>query len=122
VRFVNESFELAGRLVVNGLIVNPNISLVRSISKYGVVGFRGGFMNQTSRILSFMIDRNTADELDQLIPADQQSKFVSQAIANELAMHRRKMVVSEMLEDCVGMPIIAHGKLQSDLAEDRKRG
>ncbi|HIJ88887.1 MAG TPA: hypothetical protein HPP97_14610 [Desulfuromonadales bacterium] len=79
-------------------------------------------MNQTSRILSFMIDSVTADELEQLIQPDQRSKFVSQAIANKLAMHRRKMVVSEMLEDCVGMPFIAHGKLPSDLAEDRKRG
>lgn len=64
-----------------------------------------------SRKLSFMIDSVTADELEQLIPLDQRCKFVSQAIANELAMHRRKMVVTEMLEDCVGMPIIARGKL-----------
>jgi hypothetical protein len=42
-------------------------------------------MNQTSRILSFMIDSVSADELDQFIPPDQQSKFVSRAIANELA-------------------------------------
>ena len=62
-------------------------------------------MNQTSRILSF-IDRNIADELDQLIPPDQQSKFVSQAIANELAMHRRNMVVTEMLENMVENPSI----------------
>jgi len=67
-------------------------------------------MNQTPHILSFIIDRNIADELEQLMPTHQRDAFVSQAIANELAMHRRKMVVTEMLEDCVGMPIIARGK------------
>jgi hypothetical protein len=84
--------------------------------------FCGGFMTEMSRNMGFMIDLDTADELEQLILTDQQNKFVSQAIANELSRHRRKMVVTEMLEDCVGMPIIARGKLQSDLAEDRKRG
>ena len=79
-------------------------------------------MVQKSRKLSFMIDSVSADELDQLIPSDQRNMFVSQAIANELAMHRRKMVVTEMLEDCEEMPIISREKLQSYLAEDRKRG
>jgi hypothetical protein len=79
-------------------------------------------MTQTSRKRSFVIDIDTADELDKLIPAGQQNKFVSQAIVNELAMHRRNLVVAEMLEHCVGLPNIANGKLQSDLAEDRKRG
>jgi hypothetical protein len=72
--------------------------------------FCGGFMTETSRNMGFMIDLDTADELEQLIPTDQQNKFVSEAIANELAMHRRKMVVTEMLEDCVGMPIITNKK------------
>ena len=62
---------------------------------------------QTSRTLSFMIDIDIADELEQLIPADQQSKFVSQAIANQLAMHRRNMVVSEMLDNMLEKPFIA---------------
>ena len=79
-------------------------------------------MVQTSREFNFMIDIDTAEELAQLIPASQRNKFVSQAIANELSMHRRSMVVSEMLEYCVGMPTIANGKLQSDLVEDRQRG
>jgi hypothetical protein len=78
-------------------------------------------MVQTSRKLSFMIDIDTADDLEKLIPPDQHNRFVSQAIANELAMHRRNVVVSEMLEHRVGLPTIANGKLQSDLAEDRKR-
>ncbi len=64
-------------------------------------------MTQTSRKLSFMIDIDTADELEQFIPPDQRSKFVSQAIANELAMHRRSMVVTEMLENMVEKPFIA---------------
>ena len=76
----------------------------------------------TTRKMSFLLDVDTADELNQLIPPDQQSKFVSQAISNRLAMHRRNMVISEMLEKRVGMPTIANGKLQSDLAEDRRRG
>ena len=76
----------------------------------------------TTRKMSFLIDVDTAEELNQLIPQDQQSKFVSQAIANGLAMHRRNMVVSEMLEKRMEMPTIANGKLQLDLAEDRRRG
>lgn len=78
-------------------------------------------MVQTSREFSFMIDTDIADDLEKLIPPEQHNRFVSQAIANELSMHRRNMVVSEMLEHCVGLPTIAKGKLQSDLAEDRKR-
>jgi hypothetical protein len=58
----------------------------------------------TTRKMSFLIDVDTSDELNQLIPPDQQSKFVSQAISNGLAMHRRNLVVSEMLENCAGMP------------------
>ena len=79
-------------------------------------------MVQTPRELSFMIDTDTADELDKLIPTDQQSKFVSQAITNGLSMHRRGMVVSEMFENCVGMTTEATGKPLSALAEDQKRG
>jgi len=68
-----------------------------------------------------MIDLDIADELDKLIPASQRNTFVSHAIGNELAMRRRSMIVSEMLENCLGMPTVATGKLLSDLAEDRKR-
>lgn len=78
-------------------------------------------MTKTTRKMSFLIDLDTANELDKLIPADQQNKFVSQAIANELSKHRRNLVVTEMLENCVGMTTIANGKLQSDLVEDRRR-
>jgi hypothetical protein len=63
-------------------------------------------MTETSRNMSFMIDLDTADELEQLIPTDQQNKFVSKAIANELSRHRRSMVVSEMLENMVETPFI----------------
>jgi hypothetical protein len=63
-------------------------------------------MTETSRNMGFMIDLDTADELEQLIPPDQRSKFVSLAIANELAMHRRSMVVSEMFENMLEKPFI----------------
>jgi hypothetical protein len=69
-----------------------------------------------------MIDNDIADELEKLIPSSQRSKFVSQAIANELAMHRRSKIVSELLEIRLSMPVVAAEKLISDLSEDRKRG
>ena len=56
---------------------------------------------KTSRKLSFMIDTDIADELEKLIPPDLRNKFVTQAIANEMSMHRRGVVVSEMLEHCL---------------------
>lgn len=62
-------------------------------------------MVKASRKLSFMIDTDIADELEKLIPPDLHNKFVTQAIANELAMHRRSMVVSEILDNCVSIPI-----------------
>ena len=58
-------------------------------------------MTQTSRNLGFMIDNNIAAELEEMIPSSQRSKFVSQAIANGLSIHRRNVVVTEMLEHCV---------------------
>jgi hypothetical protein len=68
-------------------------------------------MGQKSRKMSFLIDIDTADELEQLIPAHQLDAFASQAIANELAIHRRNMVVTEMLEDCVENPSITMSRM-----------
>jgi len=79
-------------------------------------------MAQTARKLNFMIDNEIADELEKLIPSGQRSKVVSHAIANELALQRRKSITSRLLELRKQMPKITAEKLRSDLAEDRKRG
>jgi hypothetical protein len=79
-------------------------------------------MAQTARKLNFMIDNDIADELEKLIPSGQRSKVVSHAIANELALQRRKSITSKLMELRVQMPKILTDKLQSDLTEDRKRG
>jgi len=69
-----------------------------------------------------MIDNDIADELEKLIPSGQRSKVVSQAIANELALQRRRNITSRLLELRMQMPNVTAEKLQSDLSEDRKRG
>ena len=78
-------------------------------------------MAQTARKLNFMIDNDIAEELERLIPSGQRSKVVSQAIANELALLRRKNITSRLLELRSQMPKMPAGKLQSHLAEDRSR-
>jgi hypothetical protein len=78
-------------------------------------------MAQTARKLNFMIDNDIADELEKLIPSGQRSKVVSQAIANELALQRRRSITSKLLELRLQMPKVPAEKLKADLAEDRKR-
>lgn len=79
-------------------------------------------MAQNARKLNFMIDNDIADELERLIPSGQRSRVVSQAIANELALQRRRNITSRLQELCGQLPNVTADKLQSDLAEDRKRG
>jgi hypothetical protein len=79
-------------------------------------------MAQTARKLNFMIENNIADELEKLVPAGQRSKIVSQAIANELTLQRRKNVTARLIELRAQMPKVSAIKLHSDLAEDRNRG
>jgi len=79
-------------------------------------------MAHTARKLNFMIDNEIADELERLIPSGQRSKVVTQAIANELALQRRKNITSRLLELGEKLPKVTAEKLLSDLALDRKRG
>jgi hypothetical protein len=79
-------------------------------------------MSQTARKLNFMIDNDIADELEKLVPSGQRSKLVSMAIANELALQRRKNITSKLLELRSRMPKVLAEKLKADLTEDRNRG
>lgn len=79
-------------------------------------------MTQTARKLNFMIENDIADELEKLVPSGQRSKIVSQAIANELALQRRKNVTAKLMALRGQLPKVSATKLQSDLAEDRNRG
>lgn len=79
-------------------------------------------MAQTARKLNFMIDNDIADELEKLIPSGQRSKVVSHAIANELALQRRKSITAKLVELRAQLPKMIADKLQSALAEDRQRG
>lgn len=79
-------------------------------------------MSQTARKLNFMIENNIADELEKLVPSGQRSKIVSQAIANELTLQRRKNVTAKLFGLRAQMPKVSAIKLQSDLVEDRNRG
>ncbi len=79
-------------------------------------------MAQNARKLNFMIDNDVADELERLIPSGQRSRVVSQAIANELALQRRRSITSRLRELRSQLPMVSAEKLQANLAEDRKRG
>lgn len=79
-------------------------------------------MSQTARKLNFMIENNIADELEKLVPSGQRSKIVSQAIANELALQRRKNVTAKLIGLRAQTPKVSALKLQSELTEDRNRG
>lgn len=79
-------------------------------------------MAQNARKLNFMIDNDIADELERLIPSGQRSRVVSQAIANELALQRRRNITSRLQALRAQLPKVTAEKLHSDLAEDRKRG
>lgn len=78
-------------------------------------------MAHTARKLNFMIENDIADELEKLIPSGQRSKIVSQAIANELALQRRRNVTAKLMDLSVQLPKVSATKLKSDLAEDRNR-
>ena len=79
-------------------------------------------MAQTARKLNYMIDNDIADELEKLVPPGQRSRLVTQAIAHELALQRRKSITARLTELRLQMPQMTSEKLVSDLAEDRKRG
>ncbi|TWJ18976.1 hypothetical protein [Geobacter argillaceus] len=79
-------------------------------------------MAQNARKLNFMIDNDVADELERLIPSGQRSRVVSQAIANELALQRRRSITSRLRELRSHLPVVSAEKLQVDLAENRRRG
>jgi hypothetical protein len=78
-------------------------------------------MAQTTRKLNFMIDKDVADELEKYVPSGRRSRVVTQAIARELALQRRKSITGRLLELRSKTPKITGKKLLSDLAEDRKR-
>ena len=78
-------------------------------------------MAQNARKLNFMIDNDVADELERLIPSGQRSRVVRQAIANELALQRRRSITSRLRELRSQLPMVSAEKLQANLAEDRKR-
>jgi hypothetical protein len=78
-------------------------------------------MAQTTRKLNFMIDNDVADELEKYVPSGRRSKVVTQAIARELALQRRKIITDRLLELRLKTPKMTGKKLLSELAEDRKR-
>ena len=55
-------------------------------------------MAQTTRKLNFMIDKDVAAELEKYVPSGRRSKVVTQAIARELALQRRKRISDRLLE------------------------
>ena len=79
-------------------------------------------MAQTTRKLNFMIDNDVADDLEKYVPSGRRSKVVTQAIARELALQRRRNITDRLLELRMKSPKIDGKKLLSELAEDRKRG
>jgi len=78
-------------------------------------------MAQTTRKLNFMIDNDVADDLEKYVPSGRRSKVVTQAIARELALQRRRNITDRLLELRMKSPKINSEKLLSELAEDRKR-
>jgi len=78
-------------------------------------------MAQTTRKLNFMIDNDVADELEKYVPSGRRSKVVTQAIARELALQRRKIITDHLLELRLKTPKMTGKRLLSELAEDRKR-
>lgn len=79
-------------------------------------------MAQSARKLNFMIDNDVADELEKLIPSGRRSRVVTQAIARELALQRRKSITERLLELRSQLPKTTGKKLLSELAKDRSRG
>lgn len=79
-------------------------------------------MAQTARKLNFMIDNDVADELEKLVPSGRRSRVVTQAIARELALQRRKSITDRLLGLRSQSPNTTGKKLLSELAEDRNRG
>jgi hypothetical protein len=78
-------------------------------------------MAQTTRKLNFMIDNDVAAELEKYVPSGRRSKVVTQAIARELALQRRKRISERLLELRSKTTKMTGRKLLSELAEDRKR-
>ncbi len=78
-------------------------------------------MAKAARKLNFMVDNDVADELDKLVPQGSRSKVVTQAIARELAMQRRRIITARLLELREHIqPIIGKDPL-SALKSDRER-
>lgn len=79
-------------------------------------------MAQTARKLNFMIDNDVADELEKLIPSGRRSRVVTQAIARELALQRRRTITDRLLALRSQSPKMDGKKVQAELARDRSRG
>jgi len=79
-------------------------------------------MATTARKLNFMIDNEVADELEKMVPTGRRSKVVTQAIARELTLQRRKSITSRLLALSTQIPRIDGEKLRSELRNDRNRG
>ena len=90
-------------------------------------------MAQTTRKLNFMIDNDVAAELEKYVPSGRRSKVVTQAMARELALQRRKRIscpTTGGIRSCTTSrrscfrsktTKMTDRKLLSELAEDRKR-
>jgi hypothetical protein len=79
-------------------------------------------MATTARKLNFMIDNEVADELEKTVPTGRRSKVVTQAIARELTLQRRKRITSRLVALSAQIPQISGEKLRADLRIDRSRG
>lgn len=79
-------------------------------------------MAQSARKLNFMIDNDVADELEKLVPSGRRSRIVTQAIARELSLQRRKSITGRLLELRSQSPKTTGKKLLAELIKDRNRG
>lgn len=79
-------------------------------------------MATKARKLNFMIDNDVADDLEKTIPTGRRSKVVTQAIARELTLQRRKRITSRLIALSTQIPQITGEKLRAELRIDRNRG
>jgi hypothetical protein len=77
-------------------------------------------MSQTSRKINFIIDKDVAQEMENLVPSGKRSKVVNAALRKELELIKRKSAVSRLLAESGKGQKLSTSAIVAGLSSDRE--
>jgi Arc/MetJ-type ribon-helix-helix transcriptional regulator len=77
-------------------------------------------MGQASRKINFLIDKDVAQEMENLVPSGKRSKVVNAALRKELELIKRKSAISRLLCESAKGEKLSTSAIVAGLSSDRE--